>query len=496
MSTRVPRPWRIALTYLPGVLVFVAIYGLTLARGGGFLYDERFLIMQALDPLALDRYPVAVLASLHTQPPLMNTLYFLTDSVPSALGWVMAAAALVTVVLVTDTVRAAGAGRRWAAVAGAAYALLPATVLYSLFPYSTTVTALFATVTVWGVARSRTWRAYGLAISAVGMVGLFLTRASFAWWVVLGWFVALVLLAWRRRHREGVRAGGPALATALGLGVLSVVLVQGHYTAAFGIPTLSSWSGENVSNALIAVGLSDDAKARLSAADPCFAQLIAAQAWGPVEVYGPCIEPDEPIRGGTPALDLLVRSGPAGGINYNAGARLALADEWNRFARAAVQEEPSAVLRIVTGSAVREGSLARFMGRSDIYFETLEIPKATAPAVWNVLGVWSAVFPWLAWVLVLAAAAMGATVRRIRRGLPTAFWFGLALLVLHGVPSILGDYGENQRFRAELDGVLLATAALGLWVLVTAATSRRGEGAVTPPGSPPSGTSPLPADHR
>ena len=33
-----------------------------------------------------------------------------------------------------------------------------------------------------------------------------------------------------------------------------------------------------------------------------------------------------------------------------------------------------------------------------------------------------------------------------------------ALLVLHAVPSILGDYGENQRFRAELDAVLLATA--------------------------------------
>lgn len=456
--------WQRTWPFLPGAAIVLAVYAITVARGGRFLFEERFLVMQALDPRSLGNDPIPSLLSLHTQPPLMNALYALTDSAPERLGWIMLAAAVVTTLLVVDTVRASGRGDRWAAAAGALYALLPATVLYALFPYSTTVTALFAIVTVWGVARIRTWHGVGVAISAAGMGGLFLTRASFTWWVALGWLIALAVLAIRQRGHAVSRALAIGMLVVVGAGV---VAVQAHYWAAFRVPTLSSWSGENLSNALIEVGLSDEAKAWLSSQDPCFAQLIAAGAWAPTDVYGPCLDPAEEVRAGTPALDLVERPAPSMGINYNAGARLRLSDDWARFARAAVVTEPTALVRVAVGNAELEGSLARFLGRSDVYFETLDIQKASTPWLWNLLALWSAAFPVLAWLVVVAAAVRGLVQRRSRAWLPREFWFALALLLVHAVPSIIGDYGENQRFRAELDPVLVVAMVLGLGALVT-----------------------------
>jgi hypothetical protein len=456
--------WRATWPFLPGIAIVLAVYAITVSRGGRFLFEERFLVMQALDPRSLGNDPLPSLLSLHTQPPLMNGLYALTDSAPERLGWIMLASAVTTTLLVVDTVRASGRGDSWATVAGALYALLPATVLYALFPYSTTVTALFAMVTVWGVARVRTWHGFGVAISAAGMGGLFLTRASFTWWVALGWLVGLTVLAVRQRGHAAARALAIGMLVLVGAGV---VAVQAHYWAAFRVPTLSSWSGENLSNALIEVGLSDDAKAALSSQDPCFAQLIAAGAWAPTEVYGPCLDPADEVKAGTPALDLVERPAPSMGINYNAGSRLRLSDDWARFARAAVAAEPTALVRVAVGNAEFEGSLARFLGRSDVYFETLDIQKASTPWLWNLLALWSAAFPVLAWLVVSAAAVRGLVQRTSRAWLPREFWFALVLLLMHAVPSVIGDYGENQRFRAELDPVLIVAMVLGLGALVT-----------------------------
>lgn len=474
----VTRTW----PFLPGAVVFVLLYGITIARGGRFLYEERFLIMQALDPTALDLYPVPVLLSLHIQPPMMNTLYAVTDANPALLTWLTAAAALSTVLMVVDAVRASGAGARWAASAGALYALLPATVLYSLFPYTTTVTAFFAMLAVWGVSRIGSWQGYAVALSATGMGGLFLTRASFTWWVALAWLGALTVVLVRRRAawRTASRVVAGVL---LAAGALGVVAVQAHYWAAFRLPTLSSWSGENVSNALITVGLSAEAKGRLSEQDPCFAQLVAAGAWAPVETYSACIDPAEPVKGGTPVLENAERRPPSTGLNYNAGARLALADDWTRFVRAALAADPTAVVRVVTGSGEFDGSLSRFLGRSDVYFETLDIPKSTAPALWAALGVWSAAFPYLGWGVVIASLIGAAVSRRFRARLPLAYGFAVALLVIHAVPSILGDYGENHRFRAETDAVLLVTAVLAVWAARQSAM-RAASNAATASGSP------------
>ena len=49
--------WRFARPFLPGALIILTIYGVTVWRGGRFLFEERFLIMQALDPRSLSPPP-------------------------------------------------------------------------------------------------------------------------------------------------------------------------------------------------------------------------------------------------------------------------------------------------------------------------------------------------------------------------------------------------------------------------------------------------------
>jgi hypothetical protein len=489
-SVQARRSWVGVWPYLPGPVLVVVIYLLTVTTGGRFLFEERFNTMQGLDFASLAADPWGSLMALHAQPPLMNILFALTDAAPDRLGYLEIVLAVAATALVVDCVRRSGGSRGSAAVAGLLYALLPGTVLYALFPYTTTVTAFFAMLTVWGISLALRRPGWGVAVSSLAMVGLFLVRASVIWLFVLGWVALLLIWLFRRTGMRRERVVGLIGAA---VGIMLVVLVQSHYWSAFKAPTLSSWSGENLSNALLRAGLTDDAKARLSAQNPCFGQLVAAGAWQPVSTYPDCVSAFDLYPRGLPVLDLDVKNPPTVGTNFNAGQRVALARQWAAFARAAISDEPSAFVRIVVGNGTVQGSLAQFLGRSDVYYQTLDIQKATQPWLWNLLGIWSAAFPILAWLVVIVAALRSLLRRRTRNWLPPPFWFGAALLLAHAVPSVLGDFGENQRFRAELDPVLMAVMVIGLMSLVVL---RRAPSAAEPIGDGDDGQMAIVADSK
>lgn len=459
---------RALITYLPGVIVLCALHVMILATGGRFLYEERLSIWQALDPQALQEEYWASLGSLHMQPPLLNAIYGVTDGprADTSLHWLFLACAVVTVLAVVHTVRLSGADWRWAACAGVAYAALPATVLYALFPYSTTVAALLATVMIWGLALMRRFAAVGAAVSAAGAAALFLARASFAWPLALGWLVLLLILLLRRVHAPrsdvaGEGRGPVSVAIGLiGLSALLIALVQGHALIAFSSPTMSTWSSQTAFRGISESGLSAESKAALAAQNPCFAELIAVGAFQPASAYPVCLADAEPVRSGTQALDMPDKRSPGIGPNFNAGQYLQLAPHWTALEVAALRLEPTAVPRMVFGHDDREGSLRVFLGRSDQYYDTLDLMKTGPTAVWDVLGAWSAVFPWLAWALTLLAA-LGSFAARVRRHVPVVFWGALGVLIAHAFVSTVGNYGENQRFRAEMDPVLMIAATLG-----------------------------------
>ena len=462
--------------FLPGWFALGALYLLVLAGGGRFLHEERQNGWGYLDLTALQYEFWPSITSLHSQPPLLNLLVGWTqgDAGLSRLTWIYALAAFVTVALVVDTLVLARVRQRWAALAGLAYALLPATVIYAFFPYNTTLTALFASAAIWGVARARTMPVIGVSISALGATGLFTIRASFVWIVVLLWIAALAWLLFGRSSSDRKWIGG----VVLGAMAAFVLVVQGHYLTSFQSWTLSTWSSENIANGMLRLGLTEEAKAELAAQDPCFAEL-ATGAWQPVGAYQSCLANVTSVLSGTSVLDQEFKTAPPDTLNYNYGLRRAIEPSWAEFARTAISKEPQAFLRLTLGTEAAPGTIQLFLGRSDDVYTTLAIQKQAAPAVWNALGVWSAVFPWVAWILVIAGALVGLVFRSVRP--PAVFWWAAVLLVAHAGPSVLGEYGENARFRAEMDSVLIVAAVIAAGVLMRAVTrSRRsGEGKVT-----------------
>ena len=472
------------LSFVPAALIWLFLYSAILRTGGRFLYEERFNIWQALDPQALAEEFWPSLLTLHIQPPLLNAMYGVTDGpdAPRNLGLLYALASLLTVLMVVHTIRLAGLRDVWAAVGGVLFALLPATVLYSLFPYSTTIVGFLAIGAVWGVALIRTRPTLGIIVSAISTTCLFLSRASFVWIFALCWLVALLIICLRRRGSQARVISLAVLACCGGL----VVIVQAHYLISFGTPTLSSWSGQNLFRALSYQALSPEAKTVLSLEDPCFAELINRGQWQPATTYPVCMAGTGVAISGTEALDTLDKRSPGNGINFNNGQLLLLSKKWQALANETLRVEPVSVWHLVVGDDSHEGSMGIFLGRSDVYDTTLDLQKTFAPWLWSLLGVWSAIFPKLAWVLVLLALLRAVVDRRYRPPYSMVFWFASGLLLFHAIVSLVGEYGENQRFRAETDPVLMVAAVLAVGTLMT--WRRRG---VPSSGVRPSGEEPV-----
>ena len=459
---------RRVLVFIPGWIALAAMYLLVRAGGGRFVHEERLNGWGYLDLTALQNEFWPSITHLHIQPPLLNALagWTLGDSGVMRLTWIYAIAAFVTVALVVDTLVLAGVRQRWASVVGVGYALLPATVVYAFFPYSPILIALFASAAVWGVARARTHPTVGVSISALGAAGLFTIRASFLWIVVLLWIVALALLLLRSSQR-GSRWPG---AVVLGAVSAFVLLLQSHYVLSFQSWTLSTWSSENLANGLLRLGLTDEAKAQLAAQDPCYAELVTG-AWQPATAYQSCFGNISSLVSGATVVDQVYKSYPPDTLNYNYGLRRAIEPSWGKFVRDGFALEPQAVVRLTLGIETAPGTVELFLGRSDEVYPIFAMEKQAAPPVWVVLGVWSAVFPWLAWAVVLVGAAVAVFVRSAR---PAAvFWWAAALLVMHAIPSVVGEYGENARFRVEMDSVLLVAAILASGIVLRAVKVKR-----------------------
>ena len=88
--------------------------------------------------------------------------------------------------------------------------------------------------------------------------------------------------------------------------------------------------------------------------------------------------------------------------------------------------------------------------------------------MWSPLRYISLVLPVLAW-LIIVLSIFTLSVRKVRpSSLPAlgTYFFGISALLAHGAISIFGDFGENMRFRGELDGVLIIVAATGATILL------------------------------
>lgn len=449
----------------PGVAIFTILYLIAIFTGAQFQWywaQDGGLHSAGVDYLLAQ--PLQSIVWTHIQPPLLNTVYLIAyqfgdyASLLTQLFYFLTVSS--TVALIPITIRLAGVSRSMSMISGTIFALLPATTLYSLWPYSTSIVSFFAVCSLFGIALMSRRPRLGLFISFSAMFFLFLTRPTFNWVFVLTWVIALSIYAFKR-WKVNFRF---IMLTAFGFMILTF-LIQGHYLLSFGTPTLSTWASENLSRSIVFKGLTDEGRQTLASRDPCFSDLINSGVWKPPSAYPNCLDEIEPPQKNAFVWD--EPDLPTRENNLNYGGRLPLSEKWAALDLAALTLDPLSVPRFVFGSDFVSGSIWIYLSPP----ENHPYPQrnfSELPALWSPLRYISLVLPVLAW-LIIVLSIITLSIRKVRpSALPAlgAYFFGISALLAHGVISILGDFGENMRFRGELDGVLIIVAATGASILL------------------------------
>jgi len=459
----------------PGVLVFVALWLATVVPfdyRGATTRDIDFL-WQSLGIGFLVEDPLRSLGVLHTQPPGLNALYAvdlaLTPDSHLVLLAVNALAVVATIVMLTDAIVRVTRSVSAAMVVGIIYALLPGTVLYSLYAYNTALTAFFAMLAVWPLSWALRRPTLAVTFSSLGALGLVLTRSSFIWPAMVVWCGALV---WWVTSRSGWR-----WTTLLGALVpLTLVLtVQVHYVVNFGLPFMSSWSGQNLAKALqTSDQLSVSPSTRMMIeANTCHASIFTAWQSGELNIWDPggtlrqngCRELPPVTARGIPAWDVPLKPGSTE-MNFNEGRALVASEQWTGLMTTIVRADPLQLVRMAVTSedGFTRSAVGLYLRPSDDY-PFLDLARAHLPTA-TIAAPVGALFAPALWILVLIGWLAAAFVRRSALRHTAIFWFALGLLVFHAAVSNLLEYSENMRYRAETDPVLLLAGSLALMSLL------------------------------
>jgi hypothetical protein len=430
-------------------------------------------LWQSLGVEYLSSDPIGSLSVLHIQPWGVNALYALDLAVTPAshalllIVYLLAGAA--SIVLLGATLLRVGLPRLWAVVACLILASLPGTVLYTFWPYNVTLSAFLGILAAYGLTLMRSRPVLGSGVSALGVLGLQLTRATFVWVFVLAWCVFLLVLLFKRfRGKPLVLAALPVIAV-VGISMLS----QGYYWANFSLPAMSSWSGQNVAKALLTSGklnVTDSARKHINE-DPCLSSLLnvyetqALNVWDPgglLQLPG-CQDLVVAKPNGVPAWDQDFRD--SGAMNYNSRVGLAASGEWTRMMSIIVRNDPLQLLRmaVTTNTGPRGSGIGIYLDPSD-EFPWVDAQRAALP-LGSVTGILSIVFAPALFVLILLGIGQAIFVRGSYLRRNVVYWGVLGIVTFHAAASTLAEYAENMRFRAEIDPLLLLAAVMALYAI-------------------------------
>jgi hypothetical protein len=443
-----------------------------------------------LGPHLLTDKPVESLLALHVQPPGLNAIrgldLIVTPGSHLLLTLVYLVLMLATVWLVVDALVELGLRPLWAGAVGVVFALLPATVLFAFSANSTIPTMTGCALAIWGVARLRRRPALGAVASAAGVVVLLVFRSSFVWLFALVWLAALAWLLWRSRAMTG-RWSRAGVTGVVGAAVI-VIALQAHYATSFGLVTLSSWAGENLFKALRQsnhLHVTPGAVAAASELGPCHASLVANiaeggdVAWQPAAFYAlpGCADLKPTELTGIEALDSPSADGlddGAGQGNFNWAGRLRASAVFTDVMRVVVREDPKQLVYMAlaggpTGS--RDSGLAIYLAPpEDSVFMAGRRPAYPNKTFGGVMGLY---FAPVALFLTAAGVALALSRRDRSRLRPQpVVWFGVGMIGYHVAVSTLVEYGENNRFQAEISPVLVVVAALVVWAVVPARSTQ------------------------
>jgi len=448
----------------PGIYLVVWLW---LLATGARLDFSRANMLQFVGPEELRASSWSELLLIHAQPPGFNALLKLTDEFGSestlALAVIFAVCTIAGLWMTGDVVLQLTGSIRWAAAAGVLAAIVPGTAFYSLWVFYTTPTAFLLTATVWAMIRgSRTHSVWLIAISTASLTLAALTRSSIVWPLIPVWILAnrkAVLAAFRVSSRWTSTVAG----TLMVLSVVGLGFVQGHAFSTFGSPTLSSWGFENSSKALLTT-MNEQEIASVVGDDECLGEVLATGVFRPIVEYPDCAR-----SGGThsaPDSALLdAEFWQNGAPNMNHRDRLALSESWRDFTVSAVADDPTRVIRIPFPSLANQerGTVVRFLWPSAWYW----LIEQNVSRGGLVSTLWIAAFSWVP-IFMIGLVVVGLVRSRTlwgsdRTGRSSFRISSVAVLALTVLYLFL-ETGENERFRVEIDWLLIS---LGISVLAT-----------------------------
>ena len=462
--------WRQAqitiLAALPGLTLFFFMWLVTYRQVAFHLIAERaFGWWQSLGRQILEVDGWVAVSHLHIQPPGFSILQLLDLQVTpyshTLLGVSFAGMTMLCLVLIVDTVRAFGTTLAWAGVTGVIFALLPATLAYALWPFSTVPTMLAGALILWGASRLACSRLLGALGIALGGLWGFLNRPTYTWFLIVGIFLGVSL--WLFLRNRSTRDLWPAVSVLL-VAAFAVLGVQLHYWNSFGLVSTSSWTGENIVKALTQSGeiSIDENAAKNFAPGSCEANVVEAiragawLVWQPAELSAvPGCDQLAPLpETGVLALDSPAKDGQDDGAwigNFNWSLRLAHSKVWNDVAIAIVREDPLQVARMAfLGPTSGFGITMR--PAHELEGEFTELVQQ-GPVHWLLAPLAALIAP-LAFALVVIAWPFAWRFHRANRSLMAVFWIGTVLLLSLTMLSLV-EFGENQRFQQEMLPILL-----------------------------------------
>jgi hypothetical protein len=449
---------------IPGALAYIATY-LWVSIRGTFDWAIVDSYYQSLGSEVLSAEPAKSLLALHIQPPGLNALYAVVLAIPGEPETYLQAtfflAGLLTIVFVVMALLLLRVSNVIAMVAGVVMGAVPSTVLYALWPYNTTLIALFVSAALFGMALSRTRVVLGSSVFVVSVVAIFFTRPSLVWLIAVAAVFLPVLLGPKQARKK--------LALVSIAGASLILSLQAYHLVAFGSWSTSSWTGQSVVKGLIWSGQVTADDVRIAAGnDPCLLSLAKElEFWGSLEqVHPECFEYRSVPFGDALALKDGIKDG-TGSVQLNSLRHLEIAPAWRSLALELVKAHPLAFPQMVLGVGPGQTSLEMTL-LPGYQFHPLNDNLVAGTPILSVSRPLGVLLPvgGLTLILVLGVGIIAA---RRNQWPEFATFITAGLFTIHGlVTSVVPEFGENNRFFVEVYPALIVGSAIAVSVVYRA----------------------------
>jgi hypothetical protein len=256
--------------------------------------------------------------------------------------------------------------------------------------------------------------------------------------------------------------------------VLIILFLTAKNILLFGVSSQSSWASENFAKMLV-YSISAQEVQSMSKESPCYKELLAVGVFQDVRKYPICTS-----RSGTSYLnppknvildDYVLNNGM---LNYNHKSRLALESQWRDFNYDLVSLNPKILLRGLFPSFTQErrGSLVQYLW-PNIDYKFIE-PNTTK------LGLFG-----LSWLILLSPLPIinfsvillfvYLIIRKdiVRNYVSSGLAFALSMIIFFSVAYVFLEIGENQRYRTEIDPILIACSITSVYKIKSMYNSRK-----------------------